>query len=66
MSAVPTFVLRLQKLVSWWYAYFATWCNPSYVNNKQLRNKQIIGIDDIASPDLHVASYAERFRGNYC
>ena len=37
---------------------------PSCENNKQKRNKEIISMTDVSSPDLSVASYAARFRGN--
>ena len=33
-------------------------------NNKQEKSKEIIIINDVLSPDLPIASYAARFRGN--
>ena len=33
-------------------------------NDKQKRNKEIISISDVPSPDLPVTSYAARFREN--
>ena len=33
-------------------------------NGKQLRNKEVIIINDVSGLDISIASYAARFRGN--
>ena len=36
---------------------------PPHENNKQQRNNKIIGVNDVPSPDLCVASYATCSKG---
>ena len=43
---------------------FSDLVNPGRENNAQIKNRKVISIADVRSPDLPVACYAARFQGN--